>query len=74
MIPTLLELQSSATVKKIGSELRKARKTHTCHCGDSIYRNNSYYREVYLVDGVMTVIKCGFHIHWFERDSDYTDY
>lgn len=56
-------------VETIGGQWRKARKPHTCYCGEKIKPGTRYLRKVEKVDGELTVTKEAEHLHTWERQE-----
>lgn len=56
---------------RLGATWRKARKEHTCQCGDPIKKGQRYSREFWKVEGSLEITKVGDHTHSFEKDEDW---
>lgn len=48
---------------------RRARTPKKCLCGGTIHPGDRYTRVIEKVDGELTVVLEGFHIHTFEREE-----
>lgn len=61
--------EETIEVESVGSEWRRARKTHQCYCGEKITPGTRYLRKVEKVDGELSVTKEGDHLHTWERQE-----